>query len=617
MRLSCALIAAIALSLVADRPTLGQSTVAEKLKAMSDPDALDGKLKEKEKQKAPFEFYKSQIAPFDLLPYVKTNHWSTLLVDMQANLYDYEGVLQTSAEVNGRSQIKLLDMPHAMIFRREARMLKEQRVKFGMHLFLPELRKKELLVELTRPDSIRADFGFTPSVQRLETHQMLIPILSPLPDPYANWNTMQATIPTSCDRIDGNRQELEKQRYYRLVLPQMEKPSLSSNPLTWTTTSHVVWDGLDPLMLNTEQRTAMIDWLYWGGQVVVIAAGPSLGMVQDSFLSPYLPATSSGQNVSLTELDLEVMSEQYRPPIFPSEEDPTIELSGIRQTGRTIPPRYGPPDALKPQDERPVYLAGLQPKPGATSIPLGDPKGRLLGVEWRVGRGRVLMLAVNPNDPAFAKWKGMPTLVRRVILRRVEEEKTDGGNDHRIYRFLSGPDLTWVRYMTRDYGATLVPPPEDETEPNSPLRHEPVGAWLDSRSGFPKMARQSLELASGITIPGSKFVLKVILAYLITLVPLNWLVCRYVFRRREWAWALVPFLALGFAVAVERAAAFDMGFDSDCSEIDVLELQGDYSRAHVSRFAALYSTGRDNYTISYPNDASALALPSPRASNAT
>jgi hypothetical protein len=92
-------------------------------------------------------------------------------------------------------------------------------------------------------------------------------------------------------------------------------------------------------------------------------------------------------------------------------------------------------------------------------------------------------------------------------------------------------------------------------------------------------------------------------------VPINWLICRFGLGRREWAWALVPLLAIGFAVVVERAAAYDVGYDSACNEIDVLESFGDYPRGHVSRFASLYTTGRVKYAISYPNDSTALALP--------
>ena len=54
-------------------------------------------------------------------------------------------------------------------------------------------------------------------------------------------------------------------------------------------------------------------------------------------------------------------------------------------------------------------------------IPLGGPDDPPLGVEWRVGRGRVLMLAVSLSDPDLIGWPGFDTLVRRVVLRRPEE----------------------------------------------------------------------------------------------------------------------------------------------------------------------------------------------------
>ena len=135
-----------------------------------------------------------------------------------------------------------------------------------------------------------------------------------------------------------------------------------------------------------------------------------------------------------------------------------------------------------------------------------------------------------------------------------------------------------------------------------------VAEWRDTTS-LPRICRDLLEKAAGITVPSSTFVLKVILAYILAVVPLNWLVCRLLLKRREWAWVVVPLLALGFAIGVERVAAYDMGYDSACDEIDVLELQAGYTRAHLTRIASIYTTGRGKYTISYPNDPTALALP--------
>ena len=121
-----------------------------------------------------------------------------------------------------------------------------------------------------------------------------------------------------------------------------------------------------------------------------------------------------------------------------------------------------------------------------------------------------------------------------------------------------------------------------------------VADWRDTAQ-LPRLCRDLLEEASGITIPSSNFVLRVILAYLIAVIPLNWLICRFVLNRREWAWVVVPLVALAFAIGVERMAARDMGYDTAADEIDLLEIHGDYPRAHLTRLVSLYTTGRSRF----------------------
>ena len=83
---------------------------------------------------------------------------------------------------------------------------------------------------------------------------------------------------------------------------------------------------------------------------------------------------------------------------------------------------YRAPVPIQPPANRPVFLTGLRPRPGAATIPLGEASPHLLAVEGRVGRGRITMLTINPNDPSLTSWPGLDTLIRRVILRRPEEE---------------------------------------------------------------------------------------------------------------------------------------------------------------------------------------------------
>lgn len=617
-------------------PVLGQDPITEdRLKILTDPESLKQKV-EKEKIKPPIEFFRSQIAPFDILPYMKANHWSTLSLEMRANYDDYVGFLRSSpVRLLGmpREGFEALEAPQEVLYLRDARLIKEQRARLSMQIMLPRI-PKEVNIDLLRPEAIRADEVWPASLRVLEPHQMLILVLTKESnDPYARWNQFQALIPMSADRNDAL--VLDRQRYYRLVLPlDPEHLPLSSHPLTWSTLSHVIWDGMPPEMLQPQQQQVMLDWLHWGGQLILVGgAKPSFAALRESFLGPYLPADSTGDNVMLTEQDLAPLSKTY-PPVVSSQEreDPRPVPNAGDPKQSFLSFVYKAPEPIRPASNRPLFCAGLRPRAGASVIPLGESSPHVLGVENRVGRGRILMLTINPTDPALSSWGGIDTLVRRVILRRPEDRLGSlGGWTGAEFRppgfqALSGPDLSWFRYASRDVGASLPRPNPEAPDPRqgtpadsdtksaeAPLpavisQGSSVAEWVDS-SRLPRLSRDILENASGITIPSSKFVLKVILAYIIALVPLNWLICRYGLRRREWAWVVVPALALGFAIGVERAAAYDVGYDAACDELNVLEMQGGYPRAHLSRFASLYTTGRVRFNISYPNDPSALALP--------
>ena len=588
-----ALLAPCAAAQQVEPPAEESAPLSERLKALDDPESLKAKLEKK--AKPPLEFFRSQVAPFDATPYVKAHHWSTLSLEMRANHADFEGMLQTAP-------VPLLGMPQAVTYRREARLVKEQQANLGLQVMLP-WHRPQLDLELLRPDAIRPDGAWPGSLLKLEPHQMLVTVLAREPSDYMPWRRMRAVLPPS--RLDGAGPSAAEDRlYYRLVVPlEPTRPALSAHPLTWTTISHVLWDGLPPESLKPAQQQAMTDWLHWGGQLVVIGgAGRSLGTLNESFLGRYLPADPTGENVPLTQADLQPLAEAYPPPWKDAaDSDDPQALQGYDPNRSLNANVYLPPAPIRPPPKRPVYLTGLAPREGATPLRLGEGSGRLLGAEWRVGRGRVTMLAINPTEPAFANWPGLDTFVRRVVLRRREEVATA---DDDCFRPLGGPDLSWVRYLSRDLDAK-APAAPDQTER---LPQEPVAAWLDA-AAFPTACRAALEDASGISIPGRSFVLRIILLYSIALVPLNWLICRYLLGRRELAWVVMPLLALGFAVAVERGAANEQGFDSACDEVDLLEIQGRYPRAHLSRFAALYSTGRVRYSIAYPGDLAALALP--------
>jgi hypothetical protein len=621
----------VGLVLASAGPALAQVTPSEeeRLQILTDPEAIKKKL-EKERNRQPFEVFKSLVAPFDVLPFVKPNHWATLSLEVRANDEDYEGFLQTDP-------VMLPGMPLQIVYRRDARLMKEQRRGLPQQVLLTRI-PKEWNLEIVRPGALRPDYTWQAPLSILEPHQMLVLILSKdATSKFAQWNAMTSMIPMGVER--DNSRDLDKQRYYRLVLPMdSEKPQLSAHPLAWTTISHVVWDGLPPDVLSVSQQQALLDWLHWGGQLIFTGgAGQAYALYHDSFLGPYLPAESTGETVGLSEADLRPLSQSYPPPTFQSPTDPE-NFQQVPQIGPGFGRVYQAPVPIIPPRDKPLFISKLRPVPGSSTIPLGEASTHLLAIERRVGRGRITMLTLNPVEPILTGWPGLDTLVRRVILRRPEESVKGPPTSNGIaYQGpgrsrLEGADLTWYRIASRDArpgddtagrlpkgrpakelpkpGDAPDPPPGTEEENGLEGQPPPIGVadWNDL-TRFPTLSRDLLEEASGITIPSSDFVLKVILAYLVTVVPLNWLICRFVLNRREWAWVVVPLVALGFAIGVQRVAAYDMGFDSASDEIDLLEVQGEFPRAHLSRFASLYTTGRGNYTISYPNNNTALALP--------
>ncbi len=604
--------------------------IAAPAQAWQDPedDALSKILNEdkqlealkKDRLRPPFDFTRSQVMPNDILPYIKANHWTMIGLELRANHSDYDGLLLSRP-------VRLLNQPNEMIYRRDARLIKGQQVRLTMPILLPSI-PKELGFQLLRSDAIRQDQDWSATLNVLEPHQQLIVVLANEANAaYGRWTAMRSTIPAEIGKDDPNL--LNQFRYYRMVLPlDPEKPLLSPHPLTWTPISHVVWDGMPPERLGVGQQQAMLDWLHWGGQLVIVGgAGPAFAPLRESFLAPYLPAEASGNNVSRSGEELAGLSRAYPPMVAAVDSlgDPiAAEVTATwKEVWNRLGRHYKPAAPILTEPKKPIFITGLQPKPGATTIPLGGLDDPPLAVEWRVGRGRITMLAVSLADPDLSRWDGYDTLLRRVVLRRPEEtmvqaiqQKDGGGFDPAHFELLTGPDLTSLRYLARDLGAPSRKPPGGDDSlgytvngfgPNLKVQ-VPINEWLDS-AALPVLARETLEKASGIEIPSPQFVLKVILAYLLALVPLNWLICRYLIGRREWAWVVVPVLSIAFAIGVERAAAYDVGYDSSCDEIDIIETHGSFPRGHLSRYASIYSTGRVPFTIGYPNDPTALALP--------
>ncbi len=169
-----------------------KSTVTKQLeKVLTDPAEME-KLK-KEEQRDAFEFFKTTVLPNDVIPYVKANHWSTLALELRANRFSYDGWLETDPPV------PLLDMPHEVVFRRDARLVKGQRSRILFQVMTPTI-PRELPLQLIRPESLRYDDRHTAALRPLLPHQMLVPILTKGPNEgYGRWSHLRSHVPALGD----------------------------------------------------------------------------------------------------------------------------------------------------------------------------------------------------------------------------------------------------------------------------------------------------------------------------------------------------------------------------------------------------------------------------------
>jgi hypothetical protein len=421
---------------------------------------------------------------------------------------------------------------------------------------------------------------------------------------------------------------MNKVPFYEVVNPKMDQPvPLSRNSLTWTTIAYLVWDDFSPEDLDADQQLALVDWLHFGGQIIV--SGPdALEQLSNSFLAEYLPAKFD-VSTNLVDEDFKEFNEKW-----------SLALKKNKRRQRLF--RVGG-DALVgvkwTEHEDSQYI----------------PESSEMVLERHVGRGRIILtrFSINKNSPV-TKWQSYPSFFNACFLRKPRRNFTVDGNNAFFkwendgaspYDPLLGSTL---RYVSRDlsplgsdnfrqvmrrqdeqstfgggFGSFQGPDITDESVVESSVglrnqedhwhyggfQHDPqsgVAGWNDF-SGIANAARKSLKSAAGIDPPSPDFVLKMLGAYLLVLVPVNWLLFRLI-GRVEWAWIAAPLIAIAGAFAVVKMASLDIGFVRSQTQLGFLELQADYPRGHLTEYSALYTSLSTRYAMQLDNPTT-LSLP--------
>jgi hypothetical protein len=599
-----------------------------------DNEAKEKAKKEKEKKKKKpledFAFGNILAQPNEVvkdrapISYVKRGHWVTAAQTMRANNFDVQAELRSLTASNDGTAFDIEHTNYAFLFSRPVPLPKGQARLAESVFFVPrervDARPPQLRNELVPQRSgSRMHIESTP-VSALDEWQYLFVVLSSRPSAFNILEQTQTFSPATDSTFGGD----PPIRYYQLLRPAIDKRApLPSNPLTWSSIAVVLWDDIDPTRIEPPQQQAMLDWLHWGGQLVI--SGPnSIDRLQGTFLEPYLPATNR-RAVNLTQESFNELNEFW----------------SLRERSKPDQPRD-----LKLVRE----IAGIE----LELAPHGQfvPRTGELVAEGRVGQGRIVVTGFSLASGAVQTWPNFDGFLNGALLRRpgrrfvgntesgVQLGHTTEWADRKLKEYRRDSRLvTRLRYFARDMAFadgdeeqhpyadlrvnTIDPDFGGETQINStglhlgPAEREQFGGYLavpragvaawNDFSGTTNVARRHLNEAAGVQIPRADFVIKVLAAYLAVLVPLNWVLFRSI-GRVEWAWVAAPVIAVVGAITVVRLAQLDIGFARSRTEIDVVEFQGGYSRAHVSRFIALYTSLASGYDLAF-DDPTSLALP--------
>jgi hypothetical protein len=586
------------------RRTPNDADAAKQIKSAAEKEAERKRL-EAERIKPDFEIGSSATLPPDpdrIQLFTKPGHWMAAQAELIANHYDFAGRLKVGDIDLGATNRFRLGLS------RDVALAKGQKKNLEFRFYLPAGPEIKQLPMSLASTSGRDVLGSRDPVTRLFSHQYYLAVLAREPDTFVfvrRLDTLRA--PTGKYFMFNEPAD----PHFRLaIVGPGATAALPSHSSAWTSVACLLWDDFDPKPLTSAQQQALLDWLHWGGQLVV--SGPqTIDLLKASFLADYLPADGSGA-VELTEAQLAEIDNAFSPP-----------------TGKLRLPA-------------PLTGERLAPRPGA-QITEGDDALPLV-VERSVGSGRVVVTAFRLNERALARWPGFDSFLNCCLLRRpgrkfARAERAVALDWRDGHSWFDPRRVSRVRYFSRDAGVWtpwnqfgLAQAPVDQSldhlrrmaanrfvtgaspgegnpiDPAQPGFGPGVAGWSDFGE-VSQRAQAQLQREAGIKIPTADFVVRVLGVYLLVLIPVNFALFRLL-GRVEWAWLAVPVISLGGALAVVYLAQLDIGFVRSQNELAIVELQGAHPRAHVSRYTALYTSLSTRYAAEF-DDTGAVALPLP------
>ncbi len=282
-------------------PEANKKPAEEKKKAEPLPDIQATPLANR-----PAITYPRQVGDSQPLTF-KPGHQMPAVFALRANRDDYRGTLSWQLGDPGGRPLSPTPLVRSLDYSRPATLPKQQWRQFEISFLSPAAGPFRLAPQL-RSAGLGPGFDLTSPVVRsmpLQMYELLVLAADPLDyRGLANLNMVEF----SSQSIDENDSGTANPAHYAVVFPTKENASLPRGMLHWTTFAFVVWDDYDPAKLAPDEQAALLDWLHWGGQLIL--SGPdTLTTLADSFLKPYLPATA-GESLTLDREQLAFLDQR-------------------------------------------------------------------------------------------------------------------------------------------------------------------------------------------------------------------------------------------------------------------------------------------------------------------
>ncbi len=542
---------------------------------------------------------------------MKPGHWYEMQQNVWANESD-EALLVSCSTIERTFPFRPIPpagLNESLSFERRISLARGQRKQLMLEMFFPripgggELKKASIRASYLPRLLGAAVLEQAYPVTTMPDYQYYFVVLSQNTARFQFLNGLSAVIWPTVSEVDTD--PINPFRVLSISQDDVQN-SLPTRLTTWTSTSHLLWNDCNASALLERQQTALVDWLHFGGQLIV--NGPeSQAALKNSFLSEYLPI----KNVRAGHFDEDhwkIFSDFWTIARYGEE-----EVDGIRL----------------PSDHEPPLIEG-ELAPGARWV--AGCEG--LVAERFIGGGRVVMTTFPIGESMMIRWPSLSSFFNGALMHRPPRvwSKADPLGGEMVFAGKQkGAErdpsyVSRVRLMGRDLGSQIPRWTASDVDVNSGLKLAKTASDTgvavirnqgfaeienDSAYGIGKTAIAALQEAAGIQVPRVKTIIQLLVGYLVVLVPLNWLVFRML-GRVEFAWLAAPCIAIIGAIVFARAVQLDIGFSRSQSTMNLVELKSGYPRGHLSSYISLYTSLSTQYGARYPNNEGIL-LPVGRA----